>query len=274
MVGWGLADYLAAQGSKIHGTLKTFAWIQISGLVTLLIMVPWLDENAYWASEQKLLGFAAVFLFTGMYLLLYRGFEKGLVSVISPVFSAYVLVTILVGYLLFDERLSAFQGFAVGLLVVGIFLSSADWRETARAISSRLTRGIVETIGAMVLAGGFFAILAMLARQVGWFAPFLAIRVGSVVLILLVIWFSRGKLRIDTVNLVWVLLAGVFDSLAFLVYNQALRLAPIAIVGPIGGSFSIITIILALVFLKERPALNQWLGITAIVGGIIMLGTG
>jgi drug/metabolite transporter (DMT)-like permease len=271
MVGWGIADYLAARASKSYGTLKTLFWIQISGLIPLLPLIPWLEERVHWNSLQLFFWAAGIFLFTAMYLLLYRAFEKGLVAVVSPIFSTYVIVAVVVGLVVFRERLSVPQGGAVAVVIAGILLASSDWRQAARAEAGSLTRGLPEAIGAMLLGGTFFSILALLARQVGWFGPILRIRAGSVVLTGLAMLITRQSPGLDGVGLRWVILAGLSDCLAFLAFNLGLRAAPVAVIAPIAGSFSLITIMLALVVSGERPALNQWVGIAAILIGIVII---
>ncbi len=271
MAAWGISDYLAARASKAHGTLTTFFWVQIGGLILLLPLSPWLEEGSRWNTSQQIWGLAGVFLFTTIYLLLYRGFEKGLVAVISPIFSAYVIVAVIAGLVLFHERLSVSQSFAVALVIVGILLASSDWRQAARLRPSRLTAGLPEALTAMLLAGTFFSILTLLARQVGWFGPILRIRLGSIVLTGLILFIARQKPGLDLSELRWILPAGLFDCLAFLAFNLGIRAAPAAIVAPIAGSFSLATVLLALFFSGERPARNQWGGIAAIILGIIVM---
>lgn len=123
----------------------------------------------------------------------------------------------------------------------------------------------------MLLAGTFFSLLTLLARQVGWFGPILRIRAGSVVLTGLIMLVSHQRPGLDSAGLRWLLPAGLCDCLAFLSFNLGIRAAPAAIIALIAGSFSLVTIILALVISKERPAGNQWAGIAAILSGIVVM---
>ncbi len=269
MVGWGLADFLAAQASKRSGTLKTFFWIQIGGLAPLIPLAPWLEEKVHWTGLQQAYCAGGIFLFTLMYLLLYRGFARGLVAVISPIFSAYVIVAVVVGLTFFHERLTTFQGVAVALVIAGILLASSDWRKTSQVQAGSLTRGLPEAVSALIMAGTFFSLLAVMARQIGWFGPIIRIRVGSTALAGVLMLGTRQSFRMNWAGLRWVLLAGVSDCLAFLAFNLGLRAAPVAVIAPIAGSFSAVTVLLALLISGERPALNQWVGIAAILIGII-----
>lgn len=271
MAGWGLADFLAARASKSYGSLTTFMWMQIGGLALLLPLAPWLDEGAQWTGAQQRYALVGVFLFAAVYLLLYRSFEKGIIAVISPIFSAYVIIAVVVGLTIFGERLSSLQSIAVALVIAGTLLASSDWRQAKSLKAEALTKGIPEAFAGMLLAGIFFSILALLARQVGWFGPILRIRVGALLLTAILVFAQRQKLELNPTVIRWLIPAGIIDSIAFLAFNLGLRVAPAALIAPIAGSFSVITIALALIFFRERPAANQWAGVIAIIGGIVVI---
>jgi drug/metabolite transporter (DMT)-like permease len=180
-----------------------------------------------------------------------------------------VIVAVVVGLALFHERLTAPQGSAVALVIAGILLVSSDWRQASRVEAGSLTRGLPEAFSALLLAGAFFSVLTLLARQIGWFGPILRIRTGGAMLAGSLMLASRQPIRMEWAGLRWVILAGISDCLAFLAFNLGLRAAPVAVIAPIAGSFSLVTILLALVVSGERPALNQWVGIVAILIGIV-----
>jgi transporter family protein len=228
-----------------------------------------------------------------MYLLLYRGFERGLIAVVSPIFSAFVIFAVVVGLVLFRERLTPVQGLAVVLLIAGILLASSDWRQIKRwgaggastpgdapgntrgetgGETHRFTQGVPEAVCAMLTAGIFFSVLTYLARQLGWFGPILRIRIGAALVTGLLMLAIRHKPSLIHGGAYWILLAGMIDSLAYLAFNMGIRAAPAALIAPIAGSFSLVTILLVLIFFRERPAANQWAGIAAIIAGIIVMG--
>jgi len=271
MVGWGIADFLAARASKTNGTLTTFFWMQIGGLALLFPLAFWFEEGAAWTGIQWMVASVGVILYSAMYLLLYRSFEKGVIAVISPVFSAFVVVAVVVGLVIFRERLSSIQYIAVALVTGGILLASSDWRQVTGLKTGSLTRGLPEAFAAMLVAGVFFSILALLARQVGWFSPVLRIRAASVLLVGLLAAGMRARPDFHPPGLPWLIAAGMIDGVAFLAFNIGIRAAPAALIAPIAGSFSLVTIVLALLFFKERPAMNQWAGIAAIIIGIVVM---
>jgi len=275
MVGWGIANFLAARASKKNGTLTTFFWMQIGGLALLVVLAFWFEEGVVWTPRQWMYASVGVILYSAMYLLLYRSFEKGVIAVVSPVFSAFVVVAVIVGLVIFRERLSSLQYLAVVLVTGGILLASSDWRQVAGLktgiVRGGLTAGLPEAFSAMLVAGIFFSLLALLAREVGWFGPVLRIRAAAVVLAGLLMAGLRTRLVARSSGLRWLILAGMLDSLAFLAFNIGIRAAPAALIAPIAGSFSLVTILLALVLFKERPAANQWAGIAAIIAGIVVM---
>ncbi len=284
MLGWGVADFYAARASRALGTVPAFFWNQVGGLALLLPFAPFIDWGARWTLANALwLALASVAL-VAVYLLFYRGLRIGVVAVVSPILAANVVITAAIGLLVFGEHLAPREAAGVGAVIVGLLLASTDWREIARARrgaasgaaggaagGGSLGRGVPEALGAMLLAGGVFAILVGLSRRVGWFAPIVGIRAGGLVLGGLIA-LACGSLRNpgrDGFRLA--IPSGALDTIAFLAFNLGVRFAPAAAIAPLGGSFPVVTILLACIALGERPAPNQWVGAATIVVGIVLM---
>jgi uncharacterized membrane protein len=271
MASWGIADFLAAYSSRKYGTFSTFAGGQLGGVLSLvpfLVFFPIQTQidlsNWFWLGAGTLLFVIIIPLF-------YRALGIGVVAVISPILSSNIVITIAIGLFMFQEVLSVTEMYAVGLVTVGILFAASDWRYIRTKIKLGLVRGLPEAFSAMVLFGVFFSILAHLSWQVGWLTSILVIRTGSLLIIFLVLVFRwwRRNTGIQIHPLPFII--GVFDSLAYLSFNLGVQQAPLSIIAPISNSFSIITIILAVIFLREFPAKNQWVGIFTILIGVIVL---
>jgi drug/metabolite transporter (DMT)-like permease len=63
----------------------------------------------------------------------------------------------------------------------------------------------------------------------------------------------------------------VVDSLAWLAFNTGERLHFTTVVTSLASLFSVVTILLAWLLLKERLARIQWLGIAVILFGVLMV---
>lgn len=68
-------------------------------------------------------------------------------------------------------------------------------------------------------------------------------------------------------------LNGVFTAAAYTTHYRALELGPVAVVSPIGASFAVVGIVLAMIFLHERPGGVELIGAGVTVVGVILVST-
>jgi drug/metabolite transporter (DMT)-like permease len=78
--------------------------------------------------------------------------------------------------------------------------------------------------------------------------------------------------RLDARMIGIVLATGAFDTLANVCYVFGVQLGYASIVATAGGSYPIITSLLAITVLGERLALNQYVGIVVLLAGLVGLG--
>jgi drug/metabolite transporter (DMT)-like permease len=271
LVGWGIADFLAALSSRDSGIFNTLIWSQLTGVLVLLPLTYFYPIQTSFSKGEWVLIAAGILLFVVAYPLFYRALSIGIVAVITPVFSANVLVTIAIGLAVFQERLSTLEIGAIGLVTIGLILAASDWRNLKSTGKVRLTRGLPEAVAALVIVGIFFSVLAFLSRQIGWLTSLLLIRLGSLGLMSLAGMYFWKRLHNPPRIRITPLVVGVVDSTAFLSFNLGVLVAPLALIAPIANSFPLMTIMLAMMFFKELPAKNQWVGIIAVLAGIILL---
>jgi len=271
MIAWGLADFLSTQSGRALGVIRGSFWFHVGSLLFLLPITPWFGGGNQFKGEDLLPLASVSILFIGSYLLFLRALDKGLLSVVSPIFGSHVVIPMIAGVVLFGERLNRMEIMAISTMLVGIMLVSLDWREIQKAARSALVNGLPEAIGAMILAGLILTLLTSLSREYGWFRPLLWMRIGGFLLIgLISIKGLRMNLRREALK--FAIPAGFFDILAFSLFSIGVKLAPVTIVAPISGGSPIVSIFLGYIFLRERLAPNQWVGVIAIITGLALLG--
>ncbi|WP_301930901.1 DMT family transporter [Ferruginibacter sp.] len=82
---------------------------------------------------------------------------------------------------------------------------------------------------------------------------------------------NKGKLDFDKKSVLFGCLAGFLGAIGQLVLFFTLRIAPAYIVFPVLSLTPVVTILLAVLFLKERTGLTGWLGIGIAVVAIFLL---
>ena len=103
----------------------------------------------------------------------------------------------------------------------------------------------------------------------------LATTVRSIVMTLMLLtfatavgaWHHLGQLRGSMRPTLAILLSGAAGATSWIFYFKALKLAEVSQVAPIDKLSMPLGILLAVIFLKERPGAINWLGIILIAGG-------
>jgi len=107
--------------------------------------------------------------------------------------------------------------------------------------------------------------------------PNLATGVRSIVMAVLLVAFltvTRGWARLPPLNSkpsLMVLLSAAAGAASWLFYFNALRLAEVSRVAPIDKLSTAVAVILAVMFLGERPTSINWLGIALMLGGAFLV---
>lgn len=212
----------------------------------------------------------------------YRAFEVGLLSVVSPICASYGAVSLVLG-LLSGQSISASEISGLILTIIGIALASTPLTFGPRASATAESGSKVEP-GSKVGPGrgvGFALLASLFFGFTFWGLGFVTPHLGGVLpvwesrliapLVVLLLSFPAGQSLRPPTRQVWplVLVVGVVDSGAYILYNLGLESAQSGIVAVISSLFSAVTVVLARLFLKEKLAANQWVGL-----GLIFLGVG
>lgn len=201
---------------------------------------------------------------------LYKGFEVGRLSVVSPIASSYPLVSIILAVSFLGESLTKERLLGIGLVIVGIILVCIQ--ASREDFSKQLTHGAAYAIVFMILCGLVFFSLKPVSNALGVYLPVLLMRwVGA--LVLAATFLVRKPSGTSQLNVLPSIFAvAVLDTFANVVYNVGVSIGTVSIVSTIGGLFSAVTVVLACIFLKERLTPHQIVGLLAIAGGVSILG--
>jgi len=193
------------------------------------------------------------------------------VSLVGTLVAAYPCVTVVAAFLLLAERLSAVQYAGVGLIILGVIALSLRQTDSGASISRM---ALTLAIGSF-LAYGLMGIV--MKEVVGLIGNDNAMGFNSVVYVVIGVSYwtvrrrghpeqsfthmPRGAVLIGALGMAIGAVGGIF-----LIW--ALVDGPTSIVVALSGAYPIVTISLALVFLKERIILRQVPGLLAILAGL------
>jgi drug/metabolite transporter (DMT)-like permease len=250
-VAYGFGDFAGGLAARKSPVLRVTAVAQIAGLVALLpaaFLVPGHISSAA-------LGLGAIAGVGGMSgLLLYmRGLAVGPMGVVAPLSAVVGAGLPLVAGVLGGERPGVVGWLALGVALVAIALASAGSRGDAAAGA-----GLVYGLGAGVGFGLFFVALDLTPDGSGLW-PLVAGRVVSVALLAVALLSParRGPLH----GLGLMLLCGVLDTAANVLFLLATRTGTLSVSGVLVSLYPVVVVLLARFVLRERLTGLQLTGV-------------
>ena len=272
MFGWGLYDFFGGLFSKRIGNFKTFFWSQLAGLVFATLLTVAFAINLNIPTRIVILIPIASIFYAVAYLLFFKGFELGNVSIISATMNLWAVFTMFFAFIFLGQRLSTFQFLGVLMIIAGVALVSLKWSDI-KDQNIKLLSGIKETILAALLFGIFWNLSEIISEKIGWVSTTLFVKIGIVLFMLLFSLKADRELRIakTTPKLqMMILFAGVLEAAAVASVNWGLTIGDVILVTPISSALSIVTIAMAVIFLKEKITKLQGIGMTMVITGIVM----
>lgn len=273
-VGWGVADFLVALAARRVGTLQAMFWIQIAGLLAILVVllvrfgIPTASTNTWLLA----LGLGVVNTFATA--LLYYCYTIGKLSIVTPIASGFAVVTALLA-LLAGERPAPLALGGAALLVAGVIVvaRAPDQQLTGeKASRRRIPVGVREALGVALGFGFYFWGLGYVQPTLGPIWPIVVSRMVSALAVGL--WMLRGRIvpiRLNRSLLPLVLGAAMMDTIAFLAFTNGIAGESTAIVTALAAIFSAVTVLLAWAIWRERLVAYQWAGVGVILAGVLLV---
>jgi drug/metabolite transporter (DMT)-like permease len=247
--------------------------MQVVGTILYAIALAAAGRFPTLSVEQLPLAVALAALGLAGLLCFYKALALGPIAIVSPIGGAYVAVAVLLVVAFLGERLSSGQTVGVLITVAGIVMTSTDARSVAAALS-RPKPGVWLALAAMLLFGGWAALMAYATRTNDGLAMILLQRILSVAASLAILLLLRRDLprRVGLATAGVVIASGLFDTLANVLYVLGVQAGFASIVATGSGVYPIIPALLGITVMGERLAPNQYVGIAVLLGGLVTLG--
>ena len=279
---WGVSDFVARFASRCIGAYRALLFMQIVGFVALSVYLVATGgfpraSSAGW--RPWALAFSVGILNVLGSLALYYSFEVGVLTVVAPISSSYPAITVVLS-VLSGERIRSLNAAGLGLTLIGLILAAASFSTGPTAVGAShktphvwLSKGVGWSLVSMVAFGimfwflGFYVLPVLDPALSVW-----AIRISTASILLLAARPSRQSLRLPRGSVWWLLLAmGLMDTTAYVANNAGLQAGPVSILTVVASLYGAVTVLLSSLFLRERLARTQWLGVALIFAGIILV---
>ena len=272
MFGWGLYDFLGGVFAKQIGSFKSFFWSQLAGLISVLLLAFIFTTSINVPILVIILFPIAAIVYSAGYLFFFKGFEIGNVSIVAATMNLWAVFTMLFAFIFMGQRLSTIQTLGVFMIISGVILASLNWSDI-RNQKFQLSSGVKEAILGAFFFGIFWNISEIISKEVGWLLTTLLVKLGIVLFLLIFSLFAKREIALKNTaakTKFVVVLMGIIEAGAVAVVNYGLTIGHAILITPIASALSIVTITLAVIFLKDKVTTTQGLGIVTAIVGIIV----
>ena len=142
MLSWGVADFLAKKAIDKIGYKTSIVINQLVAFIPAVVFAV-----LFFKIPSLTVELAAITVVAGItgvigYIFMYRGFQRGNLSVVAPITASWAVITALLAVFLFQETLSPIQ--IVGIIAVffGIFFTSTNLTELRASFKQRKVAGV------------------------------------------------------------------------------------------------------------------------------------
>jgi transporter family protein len=272
MFGWGIYDFLGGVFAKQIGHFKSLFWSQLAGFISVLLLAFVFTTSINLPVLVIILFPIAAIVYSAGYLFFFKGFEIGNVSIVAATMNLWAVFTMLFAFIFLGQRLSTIQTLGVLMIISGVTLASINWSDI-RNQRFQLSSGVKEAVLGAFFFGVFWNISEIISEEVGWLLTTLLVKFGIVVFLLIFSFLVKREIDLkETAAKIkyTVVLMGIIEAGAVAVVNYGLTIGDAILITPIASALSIVTITLAVVFLKDKVTKLQGLGIVTAIVGIIV----
>jgi drug/metabolite transporter (DMT)-like permease len=262
---WGVADFGAGVSTRRLPVFVVALVLQAAGLVVagLALLVSGehtpSSEQVAWAVLAGLAGVLGLSSF-------YQGLAVGTMGIVGPISSCAALVPFAYG-LARGERPALHQLVGVLLAIVGVVGASLE--PSVEGGRRRVGVGVGFALIAVVGFGGSLIGLSNAAPGGVVWATLVMRIVAVPCLVGLALAFGRAR----PTRRLWPILigAGVFDTVATFLYAAATTHGLLSVVSVLASLYPVVIVVLARIFLHERVARPQLVGVAIALAGVALV---
>lgn len=268
----GLTSVFAKTGIKnTDSILATFLRTIVISLFLLLIVIFKENINNIFLIDKKTLLFLTLsgISNTLLWICYFKALDLGTVSKVTPVDKTSIVLTLILSSLFLNEKITTIKIISIVLILLGTFLTikkeSKESKENRWILYAILTAVFTSTTTVLSKIG--------IENTNTTLITFLRTIVVLIILTTITLFKKKYKYIKDIKSRSWlfIILSGLSTSLSWLFYFKALALGEASIVFPIEKLSLVVSILISIIFLKEKVSKKQITGIIIIVIGTSLL---
>jgi len=207
------------------------------------------------------------------YLLFYKSLEIGKVSIMSPIFASYSAFATIIFIFVFKESYTFLKIFLLIIALGGIWLASVENTFSNIHIKIKKAKGLNFVLGAVLIFSVWFPYWDQFTANKNTFLMLLILRsIASISIYIYTIYKKISVILINKKILKAICVIAAFDVLAYTSFTFGFQFSTSgSVVAILSAAFSLPSLILAKLFLKEKIYEIQYLGIFFIIVAISII---
>jgi len=310
---WGTSDFFSRKPSAQIGYYLTNGYMQLISFIGLM-SVSLLFGLANLGVIPSNPGIFAVSLLVGFlcflaFLFLYRGYSKGIMSIVAPITGSYPMVTIILAFIFANVLIPSSKLLGISFVLVGIVLAGINFGEIRRAGLSgrpkkdttkvvqsttgvsrsstanptamqsgkktrRITEGASSAVVSCLFFGTLYFFLTFVTPVFGFILPVIIMRGGAALTSFALLVPLRQRLVVPSKStLMYLIPMSTADTLGFVSVDYGIfsGIANVPTVITLSAMAPIVTMVLATLFYKERISAIQFVGAFIMIAGVVVI---
>lgn len=288
-VAWGFSGFVGGVASRSLRIAVVLLVSMLAGCALLLVVALLTGAPAFvgaefaWSVVAGLMGVASLGC-------LYAAMAVGMISIVGPISACGVAIPVVIG-LVRGEQPSPLQVAGMVVAATGVVLASLEGDAGKRG--ARFVAGLGLALSAAVGFGLWFATIDLASAHDPYWASTVAQATSAALALLLVA--SQRSLRVAEDGVLtasaavprsrfalgvtgWLLLlavaSGVSDAAGVLTFAMSTSYGFLSVVSVIAALYPAFMVGFAAIFLHERPAWHQFVGVVMALAGIALIAAG
>lgn len=273
---WGSAGIFAKFSTPKLGVARVA--LLIAGVESVMYTTAFLywHEDVVMTLSDGILALGSCVVGVVGFLCFFESIMDGQVSIAGTISAAYPALTVVGALMLLSEALTSVQAIGVAAIIGGVIVLSYEPNPGSPSAMPR--RSLVFALLAFGLWGLWSLTSKMAIDRVGAGNLFGFYVLSSLTAPVLYAWFRRmrpgGKRDESPGTRIWAMGAVglALNVTGAFAYSFALEQGSASLVVPISSAYPIVTVVLALVLLREKVSKLQAVALAVVVSGLVMIG--
>lgn len=272
---WSIHDLLARRFAGHLGPFRMSFWIMLAGAALLSVPVLWRGQIFAGDPKAILLALSMGLIYAFALGALLLAFSLAPVSIVGPLTAGYPALVVIWG-LVHGQHPTVMQWLAVGSILAGVLIVSRSGhsdQQSDTVAPGKMPLVIAVAVVADLAFAGAIVVGQMATQGLGEYEVTFLSRFPAAVLLLVMMMRDRARLPpLTAAGGIPIIAMAACDVTAVTAINAAAwfpnrELGAMAI-----SSYGALSVLMAMIFLRERVTPLQWVGIILVVIGVGILG--